>query len=378
MHDTAPTPRWLQWLTATAFVAALALPGLLGLATEDLEESTAEKRDLAGFPRLREPADLESFPAGFDAYWSDHFGGREPLTRAFRTLKFAMGDSPADGVIRGRDGWLFLGSMKPGSDRYDGVTADARHADRYTPEQLDRAVEALAARRDWLAQRDAAYVLVLVPNKHTVYPNKLPRWFDRVHPESAADQLVGALRARTRVEVLDLRPVLAAARLDGPVYFERDTHWNARGAGVAADALTGALNRVLPNEFGRVSWTLAGRERRVGDLTRLTGVALPPEPAPEPVFGPGVAEPVRDPARGSHKQPHRFRAAGPFHRAVVFNDSFFEAVEPHAARLFAESLYLFERPSAARLRAVVEEERPDVVIEQWAERKLPWVPPAEG
>ena len=56
---------------------------------------------------------------------------------------------------------------------------------------MDAAVAELIRRRDWLAARNIAYVVAVVPEKFTIYPEHLPAWVTRV---SAAV----ALRSRRR------------------------------------------------------------------------------------------------------------------------------------------------------------------------------------
>ena len=73
------------------------------------------------------------------------------------------------------------------------------------------------------------------------------------------------------VKTVDLRPVMAEAQSAGPAYFRHDTHWTARGALAAYDAVVEA--------DGRPEWRLdpataltSPLPHRGGDLARLLGV----------------------------------------------------------------------------------------------------------
>ena len=63
--------------------------------------------------------------------------------------------------------------------------------------------------RDWLARRGIAYLLVVSPNKSTVYPEFMPPLYPR-HRTTRMDQLAEHLgRHVGGFPLLDLRPVLA-------------------------------------------------------------------------------------------------------------------------------------------------------------------------
>src|SRR5262249_23271902 len=63
---------------------------------------------------------------------------------------------------------------------------------------------------------------------------------------SASDQIVGYLRARSQVDVLDLREKLIAARRERPVYLLRDSHWNEYGAFAGYEAIAKRLHTMFP------------------------------------------------------------------------------------------------------------------------------------
>ncbi|MEI9865253.1 MAG: hypothetical protein WDN00_12025 [Limisphaerales bacterium] len=43
-------------------------------------------------------------------------------------------------------------------------------------------------RRDWLAKRGIAYLFVVAPDKHSIYPEELPGWAVKVRPQTKLDQ----------------------------------------------------------------------------------------------------------------------------------------------------------------------------------------------
>ena len=64
----------------------------------------------------------------------------------------------------------------------------------FTPEQLEAYRQILEARRDWLAARGIPYLLVIPPNKDTIYPEFMPAAYNKLHPRSRLDQLLDYMR----------------------------------------------------------------------------------------------------------------------------------------------------------------------------------------
>jgi len=91
------------------------------------------------------------------------------------------------------------------------------------------------------------YVFILIPNKETVYPERLP---DSIRPSGPTrmDQFFAWMRARSTVDVLDLRPAFHAARAADtgpmdPLYTPHGTHWTSRGVYTAYEAVVGHLTK---------------------------------------------------------------------------------------------------------------------------------------
>lgn len=133
---------------------------------------------------------------------------------------------------KGRDGFLFHRDH----DAIDQLSGTIR----LHPRQLGVWTDALEARRAWCEHNDAAMRFLIIPEKHVVYEDKLPR-FVGVSARRPAMQLLGALDEASRRRTLYPVEALKAASLAKPTYFKTDTHWNAHGAFVAYEALVESL-----------------------------------------------------------------------------------------------------------------------------------------
>jgi len=369
--------------TIAGFILLLWLPGVASVWQADVADSHSEQRNLAPFPEPGTSLERwQTWPERLSSYYDDHLGFRDDLIRMYSWLWVeTLGQAPVPEVIVGKEGWFFLGD--------DHAVAQHRGVVRTSAEHLERWRVALEARRDWLRARGSEYLLVLVPNKHTVYADKLPNYLAPVSEESQLGALVEYLEDRSDIEVLDLREALAQARArepNGDIYHKTDTHWNDLGAYAASRAIVTALNQRFP-ELGGLESPPVRRRVEEGPglgLPQILGLAgsfpqratrLEPWPARArvaPEFQSGYEARVR------RQRPFAFetgRAGLHLPRAVVLRDSFANALIPYLSESFARTLYVWTRAWPERL---LERELPELVIQEIAERFLGEVPAAPG
>jgi alginate O-acetyltransferase complex protein AlgJ len=364
------TSRPMAIVTVLLFLLCTALPSISPWLTPDELISTTEQRYLATWPRLDATrASLESWPDRFEEWYDDRVGFRDWMIRSWARLSIGVfGVSPSDQLIVGESGWFFYG------DRHD--VEHYRGLDPLSSQELETWTRVLEDRRDWLAERGIAYLLVLAPDKNLVYPEympaRLPRHSD-VHP---LDQLSRHLAATSDLDVVDLLPVLVAAKQKERVYHLTDTHWNDRGAYEAYLAIHARLERMLP-ELANVEPVQVTRgqhaERGMG-LAHLVGLT---DVYPEIVLDASIIAP-RAIIKPEHAPTYdtRVRTLQPIAhgvpgdslpRAVMFRDSFANALVPYLAEDFSRILYVWDRDVDPR---VVSVEKPDVVIHEIVGRFL--------
>ena len=371
------------------FVLAIALP----LAFFGPQQVVFEGRSAAPFPSLpRDLEGLEAFPSAFEAYFTDHLGFR----RRFVNLKGYIlvklfGTAPNRRALLGKDQWLFTFDWPVSFE--DSVVQQHRGIRLLSTGELESWLEGLERRRRWLQARGTRYLFVIAPHKHSIYPEFLPDWVNRVRPVTPADQLVEALNARSRVQFLDLRGPLLAAKSRGQLYWRTDTHWTDLGAYVAYREILAALGRWWP-ELTRVPLSDFGIKvaERYGNLVRGLGLVG----VDRDYYEIGVSYVPRWPARMVDADrlaappglnvARRLRASespgGKLTRGVMLHDSFgyplMPLLSPHVQRMF----YL-RRPGTQRfldgeerthphLNVLVEDAPTDVVIDLVVERNLVW------
>ncbi len=191
-------------------------------------------------------------------------------------------------VLVGRDDWFFL---KEALETTLGWAAEANRR------RADRAVRDLAAA---LEARGAELLLVPVPGKARVQPDRFSRRFDRgeVLPAGAgADSLYGGWEGLPNVGVVRIADLLESrTREGGDSFLRRDTHWTPGAMRAAVDAIVRAIG-----PEGGAGTPVPGGTRMVageGDLLRM--IDLPGDPYPEQEVA--VARPAdADPAEADER-----------------------------------------------------------------------------
>jgi hypothetical protein len=298
---------------------------------------------------------------------ADAFPLRRQLIVGYdRAMYLGLHDIPSPHVVGGRDGWFFLGDEERWYITGERTLSDA---------QLTAVAELYRARSDWCRRRKIRYVFLLAPNKSTIYPEYLPSGLTREQP-TIADRLVPLLRARG-ITVADPRAALIAAARTIEVYSKGDTHWNDAGAITAyravLDAIRGSHVRdVLPRErrsqtvieggdllrLASLEGLVVNSVTRVAFAHRARGTAVPRYPGDANAGAFEItADTIDDPVLPS---------------VVAFGDSFLDGLRPFLAENFHRTVVLRHR-SVTGVQfdpAVIEAERPNVVIQELVERSL--------
>jgi alginate O-acetyltransferase complex protein AlgJ len=375
-----PRHRVLSYLSALLFLTLLALP------TVDQYYDISPKFLVAEAPTPPLPAltaNPVSWGRAFDvlrrSFLEHHYGFRDLLISANNYLDTFVLDSstPSSQVLVGRDGWLFLSREGSGRDILEEFRSSA-----HLPEApLADIARALEWRREWLAARGIRYLVVLAPNKNTVYPEKLPKNLVPADPGHHLRELDTYLRRHTTVELLDMTPVLLERKKTEQVFYATDSHWNANGAFAAYQALMTVLKREFPAivPLDRRRFEVESYKWVSGDLPFMMGLSK---------FFPEKRIIYRNKdwykARGkSYDGPMEpwfttmpqasFSDNAALPRVVVLHDSFWWEMIPFVGESFSEALYAWCLPASTKAfrhfdEALITRFHPDIVIEEFTER----------
>lgn len=270
---------------------------------------------------------------------------------------------------RGKDDWLFLGNA------FDNNVAKLKRAVEPDDAQVQGTKAALARVAEAAQQHRTPVVLVVGPDKSTIYPEFLP---DAITPAPVrySAVFVDALRTVPHLLVHDPAPELLALKAtEGILYRRTDTHWNNKGAFLVFAGLARRLDLPVPAVDFRHGAT------RAGDLLRLSNLKnfpLRPDDHWEVVWKQQPAwteQTVQDDDRTGPGNAVVVRNGKPLSDKVVWvvGDSFVGALKQYFNATFREVRYLghWER----RLRTLPQElaragQKPDLIVVVRVERSF--------
>jgi alginate O-acetyltransferase complex protein AlgJ len=355
------------------FLLAIWLPICDSLFGIDRARTPVEKRKLAEKPEFKwQWTALTQYPREFEAYFNDHFGFRNWLIDWHNRMKVQwLGTVSSPKVIKGKEGWLFFVG-----DRI--LDYCCRATDPFSEEELSEWRKEMEERRDWLAGRGIPFLLVIAPNKHTVYSDYLPDWATRGDRKSRLEQLLEYMRVHSDIEILDLRKPLLDARKQGRIYHMTDSHWNDLGAYVAYREMVIKLSQCFPSvkPLGISDFEMQCVTTPGGDLAALLGqhhtiredrvVLVPRKPRLSHRVDAGELMTIKPWPKGG--EPVVMECPeGEIPRAVMFRDSYSVALLPFLSEHFGRIAYIWQHDFN---KEVIEIEKPDVVIHEIVERLL--------
>lgn len=250
--------------------------------------------------------------------------------------------SENDDVVLGRDGWLFY-----------FTAADDRAGASLLPEsELWRCARNLALMQEYAEGQEAHFLFVMPNAKYDLYPEYTRRYV-RVAEGRNVDGLQAAL-ADMGVAYCDMYALFSAQ--DEVLYWHTDSHWNGRGAALAADGILSSLGR----EGGWFDAGFAAAPAHRGDLYEM-------------LYPSGTyTEPDYTPAAGFHfDYTSRFTSVNDMEIAtscadgegtlLMYRDSFGRNLYPYLAERYETAA--FSRENSYDLVRIAEMGATDVVIE---------------
>ena len=250
-------------------------------------------------------------------YIGDRFYLRQECVTAWAGLNAAFGSSVTEDVILGSGGWLYFAPTLPDYTRSEPMTA----------RELWCAGRTLYLLQEYVESRGGQFLFTTAPNKNSLYDGAMPA-YPRAEGESNAQRLQTVL-ADMGVNHLDLFSLFRAQ--SETLYFPADSHWNGRGAALAADAILSALGRDSAYFYGGF---VPGEHR--GDLYEMVypaGKALDTDW----VYSPGFTFA----ANSANPDSITLKTAseGGSGQLLMYRDSFGRNLYPYLAESFSASVF---------------------------------------
>ena len=296
------------------------------------------------------PPKLNTPDGGFNAsvlddaadWFGDGFYMRQELITAnSRLLADTLATSSAEDVVLGRSGWLYYGKS------LGDYTGEGALSDR----DIFCAANNIRLMSEKCAGEGIDFLFTIAPNKNSLYPENMPD-YPIVDSTKNADRLMDRL-GEMGVSTADM--FAAFGSRSETLYFSQDSHWNSRGAALAADTILSGLGR-NGNFF---SDAFSGSRRHTGDLYRML----------YPTAQGGETDPCYDGGldftfTGPASEPDSIMletAGGGSGSLYMFRDSFGNQLYPYMAASFGKAV--FSRSAAYNIQNVLESGADTVVVE---------------
>lgn len=358
------------------FLAALWLPLLDSILRLDPTRLSASRATPVRMPQTFGWREWKKYAGAMKWHLQTTFGFKALLIRLHGIIKVNwLGIPSARGVLIGKDGWYFLRGERI-IDDYCGWVP-------FTDDELGQWKQVLEAREKWFAERGIVYLFLIAPDKHSVYEEYLPDAIARGRGSTRLGQLTEFLQQNSEFRIVDVRPALREFRSQQRLYNRTDSHWNDLGGFVASREVASRLSswfpavRPLSTSDCSVSTTFGPG----GDIARFLGLKF--DLSEGHVHARHPAERVvKDASGGDLKVTtvdvvYRQKVVtecsdGEIPKAVIFRDSFGEALMPWLAQHFRRAVFVW---SDEIVPEVIEQEQPDVVIQEFIERRLTTMQP---
>ena len=361
------------------FMGLLSAPAIKMLSSEKMLFSFTEKRTLASIPASPESlSQMDLYFSDLGTYLNDHFGFREFLIYRYqRETRKRFGTAGNEtNVHQGIDNWFYFGQSE--------MMFDFAGKERLTEEKLERWVAKYRAKKQWLEQHDIQYLLVISPDKESVYPEFVMDSWEKFQGKSRLQQLIEAYPDINEKELLNLGSRLIKQK-EEPLFFKSDTHWTPFGAYSAYLIIAEKIEQKFPStsfkkdfRFSKLQMRqCSSKENQCGDLTRML---LDFEPFAESFsklleykrcsFLVPTDYPLTNLPEEVVRSSITSRCDQAELKAVIFRDSFFVALEPFFSENFKQVVYLWKEYDQNNIEEIMTVFKPDIVIEEVLERNF--------
>ncbi|WP_326511626.1 alginate O-acetyltransferase AlgX-related protein [Clostridium intestinale] len=287
---------------------------------------------------------------------------REELSgiNSFINIKLFKSSPNEDKVLVGKDNWLFYSGEKS-LEFY-------RNSKLYSEEELLKIKNNLLKHKAYLDNFNCKMILMIPPNKETIYNEYYPDKILKVSSYSKLDQLMDYLSKNTDLEVIDVRDDLMRLKSEKTLYYLTDTHWNNMGGFVGYKKLIKAVNKVYENTpmLSEDDFYINSVNIKTGDLQNMLALNgyfndLDYEFKPKEQYS------YKEVETSNNKELITEIENSDLPKCVMQRDSFTIAMKPFLSNSFSRITYKWEYNFDYSL---IEREKPDVFIYSILERYI--------
>ncbi|MBR1483534.1 MAG: hypothetical protein IJ598_11285 [Ruminococcus sp.] len=347
--------RFLYAVFALICAAVLVVPSL-GMLFNPTDKPIGNERATAlpSFTDKDGKANLNYF-SDLGGYFEKHFAFRPQMIQADAEIQSGVfRSSNIDTVLVGSDDWLYYTSS---SDDFLGRNTLSKG-------EISGVVHNLGLIQSFAQAQNVNFLFSVAPNKNTLYPDHMPYTYSaKVSDTHNRDLLHEALRD-SGVHYCNLFEPLAAQ--NETLYFERDSHWNNKGALLAYNTMLDQLGKAHEDFSG----TEVVREKSfTGDLAKML---FPVESEPEYDYNYGAQQLYTYVTDTKSVEDTLIRTQSDAQGTLyMYRDSFGNALVPFFATAYGQATFTKSFPM--NIRQGLAENKPDTFVMELVERNIPWL-----
>ena len=223
-----------------AFFLVLIFPPVYFEKVKDtIPQDTSENRKLAEKPEF-DSSTIISYSDDYESYYNDNLPFRGIIRNLWTKFNFyILNESTTTQVLVGKNEgskestWLFY------QENHDGnPIKEVQGVYDFTAEEVFQIEDAIDKNMEELAKRNIEVYYTFIPNKATLYKEKLPDNITIFDQDTRVDRLIKYLEDKNTKNIINLKNYLLEAKKNGQVYHKQDTHWNEFGAFVGYKAIS--------------------------------------------------------------------------------------------------------------------------------------------
>ncbi len=186
-----------------------------------------EKRSLAELPRFCSQKKWNwDYLQELGEYFEDHFAFRQELVTADAVIRAEIFEtSPISNVIVGKNGWLY----------YTATLDDFQHKNSSSDRMLFNIAHNVSMMQQYAETLGKEFIFTVAPNKNSLYGENMPDMLSYHIAEKSDVERLKPWLEKNKVNYVDLYELFASQ--DEILYYERDSHWNQKGALLVYDTL---------------------------------------------------------------------------------------------------------------------------------------------
>ena len=195
------------------------------------------------------------------ADFQDNLYKKDWLIEQGNLFRITLKDRVYPNALIGKNGWMEYTS--------DGNIDDFQNVEGFkSKEDIAKKITSL---NQYLNEQGISLVIVVAPNKASIYPDKLPDQIKPLSAQTRLDSLISYLGTNNPPLIVDLRPALRAARQGQDVYYKTNTHWNGYGAFTAYTKIINVLASSHPElqPYEAADFNLVTTDPGVQDISKL-------------------------------------------------------------------------------------------------------------